>query len=55
MHIDEASVVAATEMPGEGERWFKTSKYEVEKGYPHELFGGEMENIDKYDSGLYHP
>jgi hypothetical protein len=25
MQIDEASIVAATEMPGEGERWFKTT------------------------------
>jgi hypothetical protein len=25
MQIDEASVVATTEMPGEGERWFKTT------------------------------
>ena len=25
MQIDEASVTVATEMPGEGERWFKTT------------------------------
>jgi hypothetical protein len=25
MQIDEASVVASTEMPGAGERWFKTT------------------------------